>query len=68
MNSTATGKETTAVAAKFAAEIRANVDALFADEVTHDQHHVRNGATWRGVREAGAAVEDDVLGILRERR
>ena len=54
-------------AVAFVAELRANVDALYAGKVTHDEHHVRNGETWRRIRDAGVEVEDEVLRLLRKR-
>lgn len=58
-------------AAQFAAELRANVEAWYAQPNTPANYaafSARNGATWRKVLDAGGAVEEEVLRILRERR
>ena len=62
---------TTATADQFAAKLRANVDAWYAQPntpATYAAFSARNGATWARVRAAGDEVENEVLRILRETR
>ena len=62
---------TTSAARELVHEIRANVDALYAQQntpATYAAFIARNGAIWERVVEAGSAVHDEVLRILRDER
>lgn len=50
-------------AARFAAELRANVDAMYADSVTMEEFRAANRATWDRI--TGLGFADDVLAVLR---
>jgi hypothetical protein len=68
---TTTTGTTATTAAQFATELRANVDAWYAQPntpVSYAAFSARNGATWCRIREAGEGVEEDVQRILRETR
>jgi hypothetical protein len=57
-------------AREFAAELRANVDAWYAQPNTSEKYAAftaRNGATWRRAHEDGTTVKAEVMRILRER-
>jgi hypothetical protein len=48
------------------ARLAANVDAWYADEITHDEFGQRQSETWTTIRAAGPDIEERVLALLRE--
>lgn len=54
-------------AMRFLAELSANVDAWYADEIDYDAFGARQSATWDAIHAAGPAVTEQVLRALRDR-
>lgn len=57
----------TSAAKQFLAELSANVDAWYADEIDYEAFGARQRATWDAIHAAGPAIEEQVLRVLRER-
>lgn len=58
---------TTKRARRFVAELGANVDAWYADQINYEAFGARQRATWDAIHAAGPAIEEQVLRALRDR-
>ena len=47
------------------AELKANVDAFYADAITHEAFSERNRATWDAIVADGSQVQVRVLALMR---
>ena len=59
--------ETTKRAARFLAELHANVDAWYAGQIDYEAFGTRQRVTWDAIHAASSAVVEQVLRALRER-
>jgi hypothetical protein len=62
---TATARPDRTTAAERLAELRANVDAWYADAITYDEFGRRNVATWDAIHARGERFTDRVLALWR---
>ena len=54
-------------AARLLAELNANVDAWYENEIDYEAFGARQRTTWDAIHAAGPAIEEEVLRALRER-
>jgi hypothetical protein len=53
-------------ATQFVADLKGNVDAWYDGRIDYDAFTARQRTTWDAIRAAGPAVEERVLGALRD--
>ena len=57
----------TKTAVKFLAELKANIDAWYADEIDHATFSERQRVIWDAIGAAGPDVDEEVARVLRRR-